>query len=77
MLICKYVSKIEYEQAIINSVKEASPSVVSIVISKNLPVYEQQFINPFGDIPGFGSPFDFTIPQYIQKGTEKKDVGAG
>jgi len=72
-----YVSKIEYEQAIIDSVKEASPSVVSIIISKYLPVYEQQFINPFGDIPGFNSPFNFQIPQYVQKGTQKQEVGAG
>src|SRR3989338_1050793 len=69
----KYISKIGYEQAIIDSVREAAPSVVSIVISKNLPVYEQKFINPFGDIPGF----NFQIPQYIQKGTELKEVGAG
>ncbi len=68
-----YVSKIEYEQAIIDTVKSASPSVVSIIISKNLPVYEQQFINPFGDIPGF----NFQIPQYVQKGTQKQEVGAG
>lgn len=73
----KYVSKIEYEQAIIDAVKSASPSVVSIVISKNVPVYEQQFINPFGDIPGFGSPFTFQIPQNVQKGTKYQEVGAG
>lgn len=75
----KYVSKIEYEQAIIDAVKLASPSVVSIIISKNLPVYEQQFINPFEDFPnfGFGQPFEFQIPQYIQKGTQKQQVGAG
>src|SRR6266700_2888430 len=30
----KYVSEISYEQAVIDSVKEASPSVVSIIISK-------------------------------------------
>ena len=69
----KYVSKIEYEQAIIDSVKSASPSVVSIIISKYLPVYEEQLINPFGDIPGF----DIQIPQYVQKGTQKQQVGAG
>lgn len=68
-----YVSRIEYEQAIIDAVKSASPSVVSIIISKNLPTYEQQFINPFGDIPGF----DIQVPQYVQKGTQKQQVGAG
>ncbi len=73
----KYVSQISYEQAIIDSVQSASPSVVSIVISKNLPIYEQQFINPFGNLPDFGSPFNFQIPQYVQKGTEYQEVGAG
>jgi len=76
----EYVSQISYEQAIIDSVKEASPSVVSIVISKNLPVYEEQFVNPFGDMPNMGSPFDFQapqIPQYVQKGTQYQEIGAG
>src|SRR3989344_1346439 len=67
-------SRIEYEQAIIKTVQETSPSVVSIVISKNLPVYEQQFSNPFGNIPGFE---EFQVPEYIQKGTKKQEVGAG
>ncbi len=68
-----YIPQVSYEQAIINSVKEASPSVVSIIITKNLPVYEQKWVNPFGDlgIPGF------EIPQYIQKGTKQQEVGGG
>lgn len=73
----KYVSKIDYERAIIDVVRDASPSVVSIVISKNVPVYEQQFINPFDDIPGFTSPFQFQIPRNVQKGTKYQEVGAG
>ncbi len=72
-----YVSRVSYEQAIIDTVKSASPSVVSIVISKNVPVYEQQFIDPFG---GTGSPFggfNIQIPQNVQKGTKYQEVGAG
>lgn len=69
-----YLSAISYEQAVISAVKSAAPSVVSIIISKNLPVYEQEWINPFGDLaPGF----DIRIPQYVQKGTELKKIGAG
>jgi len=68
-----YVSNISYEQAIIDVVKNANQSVVSIIISKDLPVYEQQWVNPFGD----GSGFDIQIPQYVQKGTEYKEVGSG
>ncbi len=68
-----YIPQVSYEQAIINTVKSASPSVVSIIITKNLPVYEQQWVNPFGDlgIPGF------EIPQYVQKGTKQQEVGGG
>lgn len=68
-----YVSDITYEQAIINTVKAANDSVVSIIISKNLPTYEQKWVNPFGD----GSHFDIQIPQYVQNGTEYKEVGSG
>ena len=69
-----YKSSISYEQAIIDTVKSASPSVVSIIISKDLPVYEQQWVNPFGD---FGQGFNIQIPQYVQKGTQNQEVGAG
>src|SRR5438132_544480 len=70
---------LSYEQTIIDAVKKASPSVVSIVISKNLPVYNTIYANPFGDFPdfGFGVPFDVQVPEYVQKGTQKQDVGAG
>ena len=68
-----YVSEISYEQAIINAVKGANDSVVSIVISKDLPTYEQKWVNPFGD----GMGFNIQIPQYVQNGTEYKEVGSG
>lgn len=68
-----YRSEVSYEQAIIDAAKEVSPSVVSIVISKNVPIYEQEFVNPFGE----NSPFDFQIPQYIQKGSKLQEVGSG
>jgi S1-C subfamily serine protease len=73
-----YSPTISYEQAVISAVKSSTPSVVSIVISKNLPVYEQQFVNPFGE----GYPLDppglnIQIPQYVQKGTQLQEIGAG
>ena len=75
-----YTSNVSYEQAIINAARNVSPSVVSIVISKNLPVYEEQYINPFGGDNPFGDlmpGFDIQIPQYVQKGTKYQEVGAG
>jgi S1-C subfamily serine protease len=76
-----YVSNVSYEQSIIDAARNVSPSVVSIVISKNLPTYEQQWVNPFEDYGGdfFGdlSPFNFQIPQQVQNGTQYQEVGAG
>lgn len=77
-----YVSNVPYEQAIIDAAKNVSPSVVSIVISENVPTYEEQFVNPFGDNSNdnpFGdlSPFNFEIPQQVQNGTQYQEIGAG
>jgi len=75
-----YKSDVSYEQAIIDAAKNVSPSVVSIVISKNLPTYEQQWVNPFGDNSAnpFGDLFpNFQIPQQVQNGTQYQEVGAG
>lgn len=60
----KYLPQTTQEQAIIDAVNEVSPAVVNIVISKDVPVYEQYFFSPFSY-------------QYRQKGTEKKDIGSG
>lgn len=72
-----------HEEAMVNVVKRASPAVFSIVITKDVPVIEQYFrnYNPWGDFWGndFFGPFgfDFQVPEYRQKGTEKKEVGGG
>lgn len=72
----------DYEQAVINAVQKASPAVVSIVISKDVPVIEQCPYDPFSNLPqefqqffniGGGSQFY----QPCQKGTQKQDVGGG
>lgn len=66
------------EQAVIKAVKQASPAVVSIIISKDLPVFEEYYLNPFEEFEQFfDEEFDFRIPQYRQKGTEKKEIGSG
>ena len=65
------------ESFVVGAVKKTNPAVVSIVISKQVPKYETYIDpnqNPFGDLfPGF----NFSIPQYRQNGTEKKDIGGG
>ena len=73
----EYVPQTTQEQKIIDAVKLVSPSVVSIVITKDVPIIEQYFANPFEEFFGQGSPFRFQVPQYRQKGTEKKEIGGG
>lgn len=67
-----------YEAQVIGAIKIASPAVVSIVITKNVPVIEQYYTNPFGDDPFFKQFFgDIQIPQFRQKGFKKQEVGGG
>jgi len=69
-----YIPTTSQEEAIINVVKKASPAVVSIVVSKQFPVFERYY----EEWAPFGEPFfKIQIPQYRQKGTEKKNVGWG
>lgn len=66
------------EKLVIEAVKKASPSVVSVIITKEVPVFEEYYYNPFKEFEQFfGEPFGFEIPQYRQKGTEKKEIGEG
>jgi serine protease Do len=55
-------------------VEEAMPAVVSVIVDKDVPVYEQYYESPFGN--DFFGQF-FSVPQYRQKGTERQQVGAG
>jgi serine protease Do len=75
----------DFESSVINTVKAAKPAVVSIVITKDVPVYEQYYSNPpsnnpFGDF--FNSPFSpfqmpMQMPQLRQKGTQQQEIGGG
>jgi len=68
--IKEYQPQTSQEEKIIQAVKKVSPAVVSIIITKEVPVIEQYFISPF-------EGFEFQIPEYRQQGTEKKEVGGG
>ena len=69
------------ESAVVQVAEKASPSVVSIIVSKDLPKIETYYYNPFWDDffnPfGEGSLFNFQVPQYRQDGTEKREIGGG
>jgi len=81
-----YKPVIDYETAVTKAVETASPSVVSIVISKDLPIIEQcprkyspffenlppEFQDFFGD--GFGG---FETSEPCEKGKQKQEIGGG
>lgn len=72
--ITEYLPQTSQEQAIIDVVQKSSPAVVSIIITKDIPIIEQYFEDPFED---FFGPGPFLIPQYREKGTERREVGGG
>ena len=67
-----YESRIEYEEAVISAVDKATPSVVSIVVSKDVPILERC---PVTD-PFFGDGFRFYVPCDSGR-TENVEIGGG
>ncbi|MEW5907714.1 MAG: trypsin-like peptidase domain-containing protein [Patescibacteria group bacterium] len=68
------------EEAIADVAQRVSPAVVSVVATKDIPVIEQYYVNPFQNDPFFQQFFEgfgFEIPQYQQKGVEKKQIASG
>ena len=75
-----YKPTLDYEDAVVSAVEKASPSVVSIAISKDVPIIEECQSDPFSNIPQefkdfFGNGFRFSQP--CEKGTKKQEVGGG
>lgn len=64
------------DEILTKAVADVAPSVVSIVITKDVPKLEIVYENPFGDDPFF-KDFNIRVPRYRQKGTESQKVGAG
>ncbi len=74
----KYTPQTLQEQLVIKAVKKVSPAVVNIIISKDMPVYEKYYENPFKGYEEFFGPMpELKIPKYRQKGTQKKEIGGG
>ncbi len=61
------------ESAVIDAVKKASPAVVSIIATGDVPKLERCMKSAFG---GFGG-MQFQIPSTCQNGTEKQQLSAG
>lgn len=74
----EYLSPTTQEETIIEVVKEVSPAVVSIIVTKDLPILETYYYEPLEEFEEFfGEPFEFKIPQYRQKGVKKQEIGGG
>ncbi len=72
------VKVVTEESQIIDVVKKASPAVVSIVATAEVPKFETYYNSPFMDLPDeFQGFFNFRMPERRQNGTEKVRVGAG
>lgn len=70
-------SVLSQESFVISAVKKATPAVVSIIVTKELPVYENYFEqSPFDNFFNIPDMF-FSVPKQRQNGTEKKEVGGG
>ena len=70
------VIKKSQDELLTAAVAKATPAVVSIVVSKDVPKLEVVYVNPFGEDPFF-KDFGFRVPVYRQKGVERQKVGAG
>jgi serine protease Do len=70
-----YQPVVDYENAVVNAAKQASPAVVSVTISENVPVVEQCPYNPFQGIPQQFQQF-LTVPCSTGQ-TQLQQVGGG
>ena len=68
----EYKPVIQQEEAVIRVVEEVSPAVVSIVVSKDVPVIERRF-ETYEDFFGF----ELRVPQYEERGFERQEIGGG
>ncbi len=73
-----YKPVIDYENAVISAIEASYPSVVSIVVSKDLPVIERCPSDPFWNLPPeFRDFFEFDFSVPCERGTKRQEVGGG
>ncbi len=70
------VSVVDEESAVINVVESASPAVVSVIVSKDVPKLDEFATNPFFNDPFF-NPFGFRPAPQGEPRTEKREIGGG
>ena len=71
-----HIDKLLQEQtlSIPDIIADANNAVVSIVVTKDIPIYEQYYeeLNPFGFFGNF-----FSLPKVREKGSEEREIGGG
>lgn len=74
----KYAPQTSQEELIIKAVKDSSPAVVSIVISKNVVINQPYIYDPFSGFEDFFGPsLKFNAPQAEEPIYKKQEVGGG
>ncbi len=69
------------EEIIVNIVEKVNPAVVSVVVTKDVPIIERYYEDYgsgnsfFEDF--FGGSFGFQRPQYRENGTQEQEIGGG
>ncbi|EKD58353.1 MAG: serine protease [uncultured bacterium] len=69
------IKVVDEQSQVIEVVKKASPAVVSIVASAQIPTFETYFDTPYGMPEEFGQ--FFSMPRQRQNGTQEQKIGAG
>lgn len=67
------VIKSSTDEQIVSTIEKVNPAVVSVVVTKDVPVYERYYesYDPWGFFGGFN------IPRVRENGTEEREVGGG
>jgi serine protease Do len=70
------VSVVEEESTTIRAVEQASPAVVSVIVTKDVPKLDSYFSDPFANDPFF-NPFGLRSAPREGLETEKQEIGGG
>lgn len=70
------------DELVVKVVEEVSPAVVSIIATKDVPIIEKFYLDPFANDPFFkqffgDEGFGIKIPQFREKGTRKEKISSG
>lgn len=67
------VIELTTNEQVVNTIERVNPAVVSVVITKDVPVYERYYesYDPWGFFGGF------SVPRVRENGTEEREVGGG